>query len=148
MQVILKKDVERLGGVGDIVRVKPGYARNYLLPAGIAAHATPHNIRHAEILRKRAETAAEARTRTLRRLADQLEGASCTTTARANEEGHLFGSVARSQIAEALAAEGFAVDEQMVQLDEPIRELGVYEVPLRVSADLSATCKVWVVADE
>ena len=148
MQVILKKDVNRLGQVGDIVEVKPGYARNFLVPHGLAAPATPHNIHQGEALRRRAQQASQERNQVLRQLADRLEGVSCTVTARANEEGHLFGSVGSSHIAEALTAEGLAVEEPMVHLDEPIRELGVYEVEVRVSPDHAPTCKVWVVADE
>ena len=147
MQVLLKQDVDRLGRIGDVVNVKPGYARNYLLPQSIAVSITPGNLRRVEILKQRAEEERKRREQELAALAESLSAVSVTIAAKANEEGHLFGSVGVAQIAEALSAEGHKVDEKMIQLPEPIREVGVVDVPLQVTAETVTTCKVWIVAE-
>ena len=147
MRIILKEDVERLGKVGEIVDVRPGYARNDLLPRGLAMSVSRQNLEHVEALRKRYGKMREERERTLHEMFERLQGASCTIMARSNEEGHLFGSVGPAQVAQALAAEGFSLDEDMVDLPEPIRQVGVYEVALLAEGDLAASCKVWVVSE-
>lgn len=147
MQVLLRSDVDRLGHIGDVVDVKPGYARNYLLPQGLAIQVTPGNLRRVEILKQRAEEEQRAREQELSALSENLKNVSITIAARANEEGHLFGSVSAARIAEVLQAEGYKVDERMVQLDEPLREVGVAEVPIRLGPELATSCKVWIVAE-
>jgi large subunit ribosomal protein L9 len=147
MQVLLRKEIEQLGTIGDVVDVKPGYARNYLLPQGLAINLTPGNLRRVEILKRRAEAEHKARKEELSSLAENLKTVSITIAARANEEGHLFGSVGAAQIAETLQGEGYKVDEKMVQLEEPLREVGVVDVPLRIAPDVVTTCKVWIVAE-
>ena len=147
MQVLLRKDVERLGKIGEMVNVKPGYARNYLLPHGLAVTMTKGNARRVEIEKKRLEELEETRKRELASIGEGLKSASITLSAKANEEGHLFGSVNAAQIAEALQAEGYQVDEKMLHLAEPIRDIGVVEVPIQLTADLMSSCKVWVVAE-
>jgi len=147
MQVLLREDVERLGRIGDVVDVKPGYARNYLLPQGKAVKLTSGNMRRVEILKQRAEEDRKRREQELAALAESLSAVSVTIAAKANEEGHLFGSVGAAQIAAVLEAEGYRVEEKMVQLAEPIRELGVVEVPVQVAPELVSTCKVWIVAE-
>ena len=147
MQVLLRKDVDRLGRIGEIVAVKSGYARNYLIPQGLAAAPTPGNIRRVEIEQKKNEEAERLREQDRAALAESLKSASITVTAKANEEGHLFGSITTAQIAEMLQAEGYKVDEKMVQLTEPIKELGVIEVPIQIKPELISSCKVWVVAE-
>jgi large subunit ribosomal protein L9 len=147
MQVLMRKDVERLGTIGDVVNVKSGYARNYLLPQGLAVSITPGNLRRVEILKVRASEERKARDAEVAALAENLKAVSVTIAAKANEEGHLFGSVSAAKVAEVLQAEGYKVDEKMVQLDEPLREVGVVDVPLRITAEIVTTCKVWIVAE-
>jgi large subunit ribosomal protein L9 len=147
MQVLLRKDVERLGGIGDVVNVKSGYARNYLLPQGFAVPLTPINIRRVEVEKQRADEEKKQYLQELESLAEHLKEVSITIPAKANEEGHLFGSVNATQIAAMLLNEGYKVEEKMIQLTEPIKELGVVEVPIQLKADLISSCKVWVVAE-
>jgi len=147
MQVLLRREVARLGQMGDVVEVKPGYARNYLLPQGLAVTLNAGNIRRVEIETKRVEEEKKALEQELTALAERLQTASVTVAAKANEEGHLFGSVAASQIAEMLQAEGYKVEERMIQLEEPIKEVGVVEVPIQLTPELASACKVWIVAE-
>jgi len=147
MQVLLRKDVDRLGKIGEVVEVKNGYARNYLLPQGFAVPLTPGNLRRVQILKQRTEEERVKRDQEIAGLAENLKSVSITIAAKANEEGHLFGSVSAAMIAEALDAEGYKVDEKTVQLPEPIREVGVVEVPIRLTPELESFCKVWVVAE-
>lgn len=147
MQVLLRKDIERLGRIGDVVDVKPGYARNYLLPRGVAVTLIPANIRRVQIEKKKNEAERLLQEQELNGLAERLKSASITIAAKANEEGHLFGSVNAAQIAEMLQSEGYKVDEKMVELAEPIKEVGVIEVPIQVKPGLVSSCKVWVVAE-
>ena len=147
MQILLRKDVERLGRIGDVVDVKKGYARNCLLPQGLAVPITPGNLRRVQILKQRVQEEQRQREVELTALAESLKSVSITITAKANEEGHLFGSVGAAMIAEALDGEGYKIDEKMVQLPEPLRELGVVEVPIRLTPELTSFCKVWVVAE-
>ena len=147
MQVLLRRDVNRLGKIGDMVNVKPGYARNYLLPCGLAVTLTKGNIRRVEIEKKQLEQEQKAEEQEMAAIADNLKSASITISAKANEEGRLFGSVTAAQIAEMLQSEGYKVEEEMVQLTEPIKEIGVVEVPVQLTSDLISSCKVWVVAE-
>ncbi len=145
MELLLKQTVEHLGRVGDVVKVKNGFARNYLLPQGLAVMVTKANV--AEIERARAQALAEeqARIGTLKELAQKLAETSVTIEGRANEEGHLFGSVGPAQIAAALRQKGFAIDERQVKLDPPLKEIGVVDVALTLHQGVEATVKVWVV---
>lgn len=147
MQVLLRQDVERLGQIGDVVDVKPGYARNCLLPQGKAVPLSAGNLRRVEILKRRAEEAGREREHELAGLAESLSAVSITIAAKANEEGHLFGSVSAAQIAEVLQAEGYKVEEKMIQLPEPLKELGVIDVPVQVTPEVVSACKVWIVAE-
>ena len=147
MQVLLTRSVDDLGEIGDIVNVKSGYARNYLLPQGLAAPVTDANLRLVAVDKKRRQESLERREEELTQLAERLSSASVTIQARANEEGRLFGSVDAGQIADALSEEGYPVEAEMALLDEPIREVGVYDVPIQVKPDTQAVCKVWVVRE-
>lgn len=148
MKVLLCEDVEKLGWLGDIVEVKNGYARNYLLPQGIATVPSETNIRSlAEEKARRAEIRRLAR-QEKERLAQSLEGASVSLTAKANEQGHLFGSVTEKDIAEALRQQGFAVADNMVRMDGHIKEVGTREVTLRVACDLKVIAEVTVSAED
>lgn len=145
MELLLKQNVEQLGRVGDVVKVKSGYARNYLLPRGLAVMVTKSNL--ADIERARAQALAEEQQRLagMKELATKLGEASVTIEGRANAEGHLFGSVTAMQIAAALRDKGVPVDEKHVRLEQPLKEIGVYDVPIHLHATVEATVKVWVV---
>ena len=145
MQVILLKSIERLGAVGDIVEVADGYARNWLLPQKYGMEATPENIRQVQD-RKRKILAQEAETlQKLQALAAEIAKQSVTIMARATEEAHLFGSVGPREIAAAFAQENIEIDPKTVLLDEPIKELGCYNVKIRLHPEVEVTSKVWVV---
>jgi len=148
VEVILRKDITDLGLAGEMVRVKPGHARNYLIPQGLALLATDGNRRRFEEERRHVEQAAERERLTARELATSIEGQSLTFTVRAGAEGKLFGSVTAVDIAEALQGQGVTVDRRVIRLDEPIKELGVYAVAVRLHADVQPEIKVWVVAEE
>ena len=145
MEVILRQAVEKLGHTGDVVNVSNGYARNYLLPRGVAYLATDGNKRRIEQERQRLEAAEEARRTSARELADRLEQVSLTFSARVGEEGKLFGSVTASDITTQLVAQGFHVEKRQIDLHEPIKALGVYRVPIRLHADVHPQIKVWVI---
>lgn len=148
MQVILRERLDNLGEPGDVVDVKPGYARNYLIPQGYAYEATDANVRRIEAEREQREqreaaTVADARTR-----AASLEGLSLTFHARAGQEGKLFGSIGSADIADRLAEQGIEIDRRQVVLDEPIKALGVTSVPIRLHAEVQPEVKVWVIQEE
>jgi large subunit ribosomal protein L9 len=147
MEVILREDVKSLGKAGDLVRVKPGYGRNYLLPSGLAYEATEGNKKRiAAETRARSTRAAAERTEAEARAA-QLGAVELTLKGKAGEEGKLFGSVTASDIAEALAAKGFDVDRRRIELDQPIKSLGRHTVGVRLHADVRAEIRVDVVAE-
>lgn len=145
MEVILRQAVEKLGHTGDVVNVSNGYARNYLLPRGIAYVATDGNKRRIEQERQRLEAAEESRRMSARELAEKLEQVSLTFSARVGDEGKLFGSVTSGDIAAQLAAQGLQVEKRQIDLHEPIKALGVYRVPVRLHADVHPEIKVWVI---
>jgi large subunit ribosomal protein L9 len=139
--------VKSLGKAGDLVRVKPGYGRNYLLPSGLAYEATEGNKKRiAAETRARSTRAAAERTEAEGRAA-QLGAVELTLKGKAGEEGKLFGSVTASDLAEALAAKGFDVDRRRIELDQPIKSLGRHTVGVRLHADVRAEIRVDVVAE-
>lgn len=148
MQVILKERLENLGDAGEVVSVKPGYARNFLIPKGLAYEATDSNVRRLERERSRIEKEAAAQLEEARTRAASLGDVSVTFNARAAEEGRLFGSITTADIAEKLGEQGIEVDRRQVLLDEPIKELGVFSVPIRLHADVRPEIKVWVIKEE
>ena len=148
MQVILRERLENLGNVGDVVSVKPGYARNYLVPKGLAYEANDANLKRIGREREKAERNAAVELGAARERATAIEGISVTFTARAGEEGKLFGSITSSDIAEKLAEQGVEIDRRQIQLDEPIKALGVFTVPVRLHADVRPELKVWVVKED
>jgi large subunit ribosomal protein L9 len=150
VKVILRQDLPNLGDTGDLVTVKPGYARNYLFPRGLAFEATAANIRQLEEDRRREEQRAKRDYLEARRRATQLESVSLTFHANAGEEGKLFGSITSSDIADRLAEQGldFQIDRRWIMLDEPVKSLGVYSVPVRLHADVKPEIKVWVIKGE
>jgi large subunit ribosomal protein L9 len=151
VKVILRQDVEKLGEAGEIVAVKPGFARNYLLPRGFAFEATAANMRALEDERSKAEAKTKRDYLEARRRASKLEGVSLTFHARAGEESKLFGSITSGDIADRLNAEqglDFEVDKRSIELDEPIKALGVFSVSVRLPADVKPEIKVWVIKAE
>ena len=148
VEVILRQDVLDLGRAGEMVQVRPGYARNYLVPQGIALLATEGNRRRFEEERRQVEQSAARDREIAEELAGRLEGQSVTFAVRAGEEGRLFGSVTVADIAEALERDGFSIDRRSVQLENPIKAIGVFDVLLRLHSDVESTLKVWVVAEE
>jgi large subunit ribosomal protein L9 len=149
MKLVLREDVEKLGRKGDIVDVADGYARNYLVPRGLAMHATRGVVKQAEAMRRN-RLAKEARDlATAREQAAVLGARRITVTARAGEGGKLFGSVTAVDIAEAVQAQtGVELDRRKIPLDEPLRELGAYDVTVRIFGDVDATLGVDVAAAE
>ena len=145
MEVILRQAVDNLGHPGDIVKVSNGFARNYLLPRGIAYEATPGNRKRIEQERSRLEAAENTRRSAAEEMAKKLEEVSLSFAARVGEEGKLFGSVTAADIAQQLEAQGLHVERRMIDLHEPIRQLGVYRVPIRLHADVKPEIKVWVI---
>ncbi len=148
VEVILRTDVEDLGRAGELVDVKPGYARNYLIPRGLAHPATEGYRRRYEEEQRQSTRAAGRQMEWAEELAKELEGRSLTFSVRAGDEGRLFGSVTSADIAEALAREGLDLDRRTIELDEPIKELGVYRVQIHLHADVHPEVRVWVVAQE
>ena len=145
MEVILRQSVDNLGHPGDIVKVSPGFARNYLLPRGLAYEATAGNKKRISQEKERLEAAEGTRRASAQELAGRLEQVSLTFSARVGDEGKLFGSVTTADIAHQLDAQGFHIEKRMIDLHEPIKTLGVYKVPVRLHADVKPEIKVWVI---
>jgi large subunit ribosomal protein L9 len=145
MQVLLTHTVPHCGQPGDLVKVKPGFARNYLLPQGLATFATPHNLRIVEKHRQRLRELEEARRADLLNLAAQIAQRSLTIEANANAEGHLYGSVNAEQIAAALKADNFPIEPDNVKIEGPLKELGLYTIKLYLGQDVDTEVKLWVV---
>ena len=148
MEVILKKSVDGLGAPGDVLKVADGYARNYLLPMQLAVHATERNRRFLEH-QKRVIDQQEAKDKErAREIASQITGVTCTLKRRAGENDRLFGSVTSMDVAEALRAEGFELERRFLELTEPIRELGVFMVPVKLHTDVVIELRVVVEREE
>src|SRR5918911_1416424 len=145
MQLVLAEDVPHLGKQGELVEVKGGYGRNYLLPRGLATIPTEHNLRLLERYKVRVQQAREARVADLNALAGQIQRATVTIEANANEEGHLYGSVGAPEIAKALKAQNLNVEPDMVRLEGPIKECALYAVKLNLGYDIETEVKVLVV---
>ncbi len=145
MQILLTHAVPHFGQPGDLVKVRPGFARNYLLPSGLATFATPHNLRIVEKHRDRLRQLEQARRTDLVGLAQQIAQRSITIEANANAEGHLYGSVSADQIADALKADNFPIETENVRIEGPLKELGLYTIKLALGQDVETEVKLWVV---
>jgi large subunit ribosomal protein L9 len=145
MEIILRQAVENLGKPGDVVKVKSGYGRNYLLPYGLAYEATPGNLKRIQQERERLDAAENERRGAAQGIAEKLEQVSLTFSARVGEEGKLFGSVTAADVAQQLEAQGFHIEKRQIDLHEPIKALGVYRVPVRLHADVKPEVRVWVI---
>jgi large subunit ribosomal protein L9 len=145
MKVILKDDVESLGECGAVVEVKDGFGRNYLFPRNLAIPATKGNLRSIQEIKKQKEIKDLKKKRHQEKLKIQLEKISCTAEVMVGEEDRVFGSVTSQTIAELLKEKGFEIDRHKIMLESPIKALGVYTVPVKISGDVVASLKVWVV---
>jgi large subunit ribosomal protein L9 len=146
MQLVLTEDVPQRGKQGEVVEVKAGYGRNYLLPNGLATLPTKHNLKLLELYRKRVEQAREAKIADLKVLAEQINKVPhITIEANATEEGHLYGSVGAPEISRTLKGKNLKVEEDMVKLEGVIKECALYEVNLNLGYDIEAKVKVMVV---
>jgi len=148
MNIILTENVEGLGNIGDMVKVKMGYARNYLIPGGFAIEASTRNVKELEHQKRQVERKMQKMTQAAELLKQKIEGVTCNFAHRAGEEGKLFGSVTSMEIEAKLAEAGIEVDRKKIQLAEPIKTLGDFEVPVKLQAGVTATIKVTVVAAE
>jgi len=145
MQVILNEAVEKLGAAGDVIEVAKGYARNYLIPRGLAVVADTKKVRQMSHQRKVIEDKKKRQLKAVDDLVARLEELSCTIAVQAGEEDRIFGSVTSADIAESLQARGIDVDRRKIHIGEPIKALGVYTVEVKVAPDKTAHLKVWVV---
>ncbi|MBU3831374.1 MAG: 50S ribosomal protein L9 [Candidatus Desulfovibrio faecigallinarum] len=147
MKVILRADVENLGILGDVVTVKPGYGRNYLLPQGLAMLATEANMHTFELERKKLQARMDAQRAEARSLAEKIEALNIVIPMHVGENDKLYGSVTTTMIGDAILAQGVEVDRRRILLDAPIRALGDFEVRVRLHADVVANLQVKVISD-
>jgi large subunit ribosomal protein L9 len=146
-QVILRKNIESLGEVGDVVRVKPGYARNFLIPRGFAVEATPGNVRMVEAQKEQEDTREAKALADVKKTATKLEVIKLSAPVQVGEEDKVFGSVTAMTVAELLQNEGYEIDKKHIVLPEPIKALGVYDVPVKLDHDVEAMVKVYVIKE-
>ncbi len=145
VELLLAEDVAGIGQQGEIIKVKPGFARNYLLPQGLATIATAANKRRVELHRQKIEELQREKRKQLAQLAYRVSKYSVTLEANANDEGHLYGSIVARDISQALKAAGYGVEEDHIRLEGPLKELGMYTVKIQFIEDVKAEVKVWVV---
>lgn len=147
MEVILRKDHEKLGTVGTKVMVKDGYARNYLIPRGLAYEATEGALRALEEEKKQADRRSNKELKTSEKLAQELEKVSITIQMKVGEDEKLFGSVTSQMIGDALKEKGIEIDKRIIDLEEPIKALGIYNVNVKLHQSVTGKVKVWVVRE-
>jgi len=148
MQLILREDVANLGRTGDLVTVKQGYGRNYLIPRGLAAVADKRSVRRLDHEKRVIAQSEQKLLKTAQALKDKLSSVSISISKQAGDEGKIFGSVTTREIAESLTAQGIEIDRKKIELTDPIKSLGVHEVKVQLARDVDAVLKVWVVAVE
>lgn len=147
MKVILRKDFDSLGKAGEFVNVKNGYARNFLIPQQIALKADSVNIKKLENEKKHSELKLNRDKKSALQLAEELNKISCTATVTVGEDDKIFGSVTTQNISDLIKEKGFEVDRKKIILDEPIRALGIYTVPIKIHPEVEAKIKLWVVKE-
>jgi len=148
MDVILTENVKDLGSIGEVVKVKPGYARNYLVPQGLAVVANASNLSELEHHKRQLSRKAEKLSQEAAAIKNRIEAVECTFVHKASEEGKLFGSVTSADIADALAEKSIEVDRRKILLDQPIKTLGLHEVEIKINAGVNAMVKVNVASEE
>ncbi len=146
MKVILTEEIRGLGTRGDVVTVKDGYARNYLLPKNLAREASTGNLKQIEHERRKWSLLAQQEKDAAQKAADKVKGVKITIEKRVGEHGHLFGSVTANEIADALMVKGIEVDKRRIELEQPIKNLGLHDVDVRLHRDVIAKIQVEVVA--
>ena len=147
MQVLLREDMENLGKRGEVVRVAPGYARNYLLPKGLAMRVTAGNMKVIQQERRAIQVRHDREKQAAEELARRVAQVSCTIVKKVGEQDTLYGAVTTQDIGQVLEKEGIDVDRRRILLEEPIKSLGVYTVPIKVHPEVTAELKVWVVRE-
>ena len=147
MEIILRQDYESLGAAGEIVNVKDGFGRNFLIPRGIAYIATDANKKRHESDLKQASMQLARDKKAAEELSEKLKNVSCTITVQVGEEDKLFGSVTSLNITESLSSQGFDIDKRKILLEEPIKSLGIYSVPIKLHPEVECNVKVWVVKE-
>lgn len=145
MKVILREDVPDLGAAGETISVKNGYGRNYLIPRNLAIPATKANLKAIEEVHKQAEIRSRKRRREADTIKEKIEKLSISVEVLVGEDEKLFGSVTSGDIAELMVKEGVIVDKRNIELENPIKVLGVYSVPVKVDKDVKAALKLWVI---
>ena len=144
MEVILNEDVQKLGKVGDVVKVKDGFARNYLFPRKLAFVATPANLKRIEKQKELRQAEHDAEVTKAKELAEQLEKVSCTVNVEVNDLDKLYGAITETEIAKALEVEGFQIDKKLIDIEKPIEELGIFEVCIKLHSEVTAKIRLWV----
>ena len=144
MEIILYQDVVKLGKTGEVVKVKEGYARNFLIPHKLACVATPANLKRIEQEKVKKLAEHEAKKKEAEGLAEKLSKVSCTVSVEVNDLDKLYGSVSEADIAKALDVEGFSVDKKDIMLENPITELGIFDVNIKLHPEVTAKIKLWV----
>ncbi len=147
MKVILRQNYNKLGNIGDVVDVKNGFARNFLIPRSIAFRATEGNLNALEQEKKQLARKEEKVVQDSEKLSAQLGSVSLTITMKVGEDDKLFGAVTSQMIADSLTEKGYSIDKRTIELDEPIKTLGIFEVPVKLHSKVSAKIKVWVVRE-
>jgi len=147
MEIILLEDIPSLGKMGDLVKVSDGYGRNYLIPNKLAIKATPKSRKRLEHEKRFAQDKMDKVKRDAEKLAKRIEKFSCTISKPVGESGKLFGSVTSKEIEQHLNESGFQIERKNIELEEPIRNLGVYTVPIRIHPEVTANLKLWVVKE-
>ena len=147
MKVILRQNYQNLGSIGDVIEVKDGFARNYLIPRSIVYPATAGYLKALNEEKKQHDRRENKLLKDAEKIAAQLGSVSITITMKVGEDDKLFGSVTSQMIAESLAEKGFTIDKRTIELEEPIKSLGIFEVPVKLHTKLSAKVKVWVVRE-
>ena len=147
MKVILTQDIAGLGSIGDLITVKDGFGRNYLVPQGKALQATSQNMKTLEHQKRQIREKIDKAKREAERLAARIESVSCTVAKAVGEEDKLFGSVTGMDIEASLKLEGVEIDRKKINLPEPIKSLGIYNIPIKLHPEVTATLKLWVVKE-
>lgn len=147
MNIILTEDVESLGSAGDLLKVKDGFARNYLIPGGKAMAATTQNVKMLEHQRQLVQAKLNKQKNEAQQLARRIEDVSCTVAKPVGEEDRIFGAVTAADIQDSLAHEGIVLDRKKILLEEPLKSLGIFTVPVKLHPDVTAQLKVWVVKE-
>ena len=144
MEVILSKDIQTLGKLGEVVKVKDGYARNFLLPRKLAYVATPSNLKRIEQQEKKSKAEDEQAKKDAEVFAEKISKMSCTINVEVNDLDKLYGAIAEADIAKALEIEGFTVDKKDIVIEKPIEELGIFEIGINLHSEVSAKIRLWV----